>query len=272
MLDWWGNHLRMDRQNKLKKKLKEGGRVFGTWSMLSSPSVMNVIGEAGLDFVIIDMEHGPMSVETAEYQIYATEAAGASAIVRLGEINENLILRVLDMGSLSVLMSHVATVEDASRVVAAAKYFPDGTRGLSPFTRNHGYSDERIAEKMQYANEQVFVGVLVEGEEGLANLDGIARVKGLDMIYLGIYDLSQSLGIPGQLRHPKLLKHLEDCVQIIEANGLAAGSVAPDYDYLKKLFDAGFRFLSYRVDCAILREGFVSAREVYERLLAGVQE
>ncbi len=259
----------MTKENKIKTKLKNGGHVFGTWSMLSSPAVINVIGQAGLDFVVIDMEHGPMSLETAERQVYAAEAAGAAPIVRLGEINEHAILRSLDIGAQSLMLSHVVTAEDAFTVVEAAKYFPDGKRGLSPFTRNHGYSDENIAEKMKYANEQLFIGVLVEGEEGLANLESIAKVKGLDMIYLGIYDLSQALGIPGDLKHPKVLKEVRDCARSIESNGLVAGSVAPDLEYLKILYSAGFRFLSYLVDCAILRQGFVSARQSYESLLSG---
>lgn len=258
----------MTTENRIKARLKAGGHVFGTWSMLASSAVMNVIGQAGLDFIVIDMEHGPMSFGTAENQIYATEAAGSTPIIRLGEGSEPTILHALEIGTQALLVSHVSTADEARRIVRAAKYYPDGDRGLSPFTRNHGYSDVNLAAKLRYANEQMFIGVLVEGEEGIRNLEQIAGVPGLDMVYLGVYDMSQSVGVPGELSHPKVIKIVRECVQTIEAKGLAAGSVARDKDYLKLLFEAGFRFISYRVDCAILRDGFETARHWYEELLS----
>lgn len=253
-------------ENKLKAKLKSGGKVFGTWSMTNSPVVVNILGSAGLDFVIIDMEHGAMSFETAEQQLYAAEVTGCSPIVRLGEVNDPLILHALEIGTQSVMVSHVSTSEEARTVVRASKYYPEGDRGLSPFTRNHGYSDANMADKLRYANEQMFVGVLVEGKEGLNNLEKICAVPGVDMVYLGIYDISQSVGVHGDVRNPKVIKVVQECVKIINSCGLVAGSVARDRDYLKLLIDSGFRFLSYRVDCAILIEGFETARGWFQEL------
>lgn len=257
----------MTTENRIKSKLKAGGRVFGTWSMLASPSVMNVIGQAGLDFVIIDMEHGPMSFETAERQIHATQNAGSTPIIRLGEGSEAGILHSLEIGAQSLLVSHVSTADEVLKIVRAAKYYPEGDRGLSPFTRNHGYSDEHLPTKLRHANEQMFIGVLVEGEEGIRNIEAIAQVPGLDMIYLGVYDMAQSAGVAGDVKHPKVIKAVQESVAKIEAHGLAAGSVARDKEYLKLLYDAGFRFISYLVDCAVLREGFETARRWYEELL-----
>lgn len=256
----------MTAPNRIKSELKAGRTVFGTWSNLSSPSALNVIGQAGLDFVIIDMEHGPTSFETAEMQLYATEASGCTPIIRLGEGSDPTILHALDIGAQSVLVSQVATPEEAQRIVRASKYFPDGNRGLSPYTRNHGYSDTNLAEKLRRANEEMFVGVLVESEVGVANLEKIAQTPALDMIYLGIFDVSMAVGVPGEVCHPKVIKMVRDCVRLIESRGLAAGSVAPDREYLKLLHEAGFRFLSYRIDSAVLREGFVTARSWYEEL------
>jgi len=252
--------------NRLKSELKAGRTVFGTWSMLSSPSVINVIAQAGLDFVILDMEHGPMTLETAEMQLYAAEVAGCTPIIRLSEGSAPTILHALDIGARSILISQVATPEEALRIARAAKYHPEGNRGLSCFTRIHGYSETNITDKLRQANEQTFVGVLVEGEAGINNLEKIAQVPGLDMVYIGIYDLSQVVGAPGDVRHPKVLKVVRECVKIIEEHGLAAGSVGPDREYLKLLFDTGFRFLSYRVDSAVLREGFALARSWYDEL------
>ena len=258
----------MTRMNPIKAKLAAGGRVFGTWSMLSSPAVVNVVGAAGADFVIIDLEHGPTSFETAEAEIYAAEAGGTTPIIRLGESSEPTILRALEIGTQCLLVSHVGDPVETARVVEAARYAPEGSRGLSPFTRHHGYSADDLPAKLRRANEELFLGVLVEGPGALAHLDAIAATPGLDMVYLGIYDLSAAVGVPGDLHHPKVLNTVRECVARIEAHGAVAGSVAPDPDYLEILFDAGFRFLSYSVDSAILRGGLETARLMYEDLVS----
>ncbi|MDF1795413.1 MAG: aldolase/citrate lyase family protein [Coxiellaceae bacterium] len=250
--------------NQLKKKLSSGHQVFGSWSMLASPAVMNVMGQSGLDFVIIDMEHGPMNFETAENQIYATESADSTPVVRLGDVDELSILRSLEIGAQALLVSHVDTAEAARRVVNAARYAPEGDRGLSPFTRRHGFSDENLPEKLALANQEMFVGVLVEGENGVNNLDEILEVDGLDMVYLGIYDISMAAGIPGELYHPKVLHTLASCAEKITKKGLIAGSVARDPKYIKVLNDAGFRFISYRCDSAMLLESFKSVNQQFQ--------
>jgi len=204
----------MISKNYIKNKLKRGGRVFGTWSMLGSPTATNVISQSDMDFVIIDMEHGSMSFETAEQQLYFGESPTCTPIIRLGQKDEPTILRALETGIRGLMTSHVATAEDAKKVVQAALYPPEGNRGLSPFTRNHGYNEENLPTKLKKANEEMFIGVLVEGEEGLKNLESIAAVSGLDMIYLGVYDISMMLGVPGDLNHPKVVKYVKDSFKI----------------------------------------------------------
>jgi 4-hydroxy-2-oxoheptanedioate aldolase len=210
-----------------------------------------------------------MGLETVESELYALEAAGATPVVRLPHASDEEILRALEIGTRAVMMSHVSTAEDAARVVAACQYPPQGTRGLSPFTRIHGYSDAGLPAKLAAANDEMFVGVLVEGEEGLANLDAIAATPGLDMVYLGVYDLSMAAGVPGELDHPKVIETMRDSVGRIEAQGLVAGSVARDREYLGLLWEAGFRFLSYRNDAALLRDALATAEGWYRELAHG---
>jgi 4-hydroxy-2-oxoheptanedioate aldolase len=237
--------------------------------MLSSPAVVNVMGEAGIDFVIIDLEHAPTSLQTAEAELYAAEAVGTTPIIRLADSSEAMILRALETGAQSLMVSHVNDAGEAARIVAAAKYPPEGSRGLSPFTRHHGYSDQDLEVKLARTNHELFLGVLLEGPDALSNLDEIASTPGLDMVYLGVYDLSSTLGVPGQLDHPKVVEAIRDSVARVEAQGLTAGSVARDEAYLELLMDAGFRFISYRVDSAILRDGLEAARHKYEQLVSG---
>lgn len=254
------NEISCMKDNLLKQKLNEGGIVFGTWSVLSSPEAMMVMQSAGLDFVIIDLEHPSTSLQNAQNQVLSLLGTSCTPIIRLGENSDPLILRALETGVQSIMISHVSTVDEAESIVNSSKYYPTGERGLSPFTVHHGYSDENMATKLIRANEQQFNGVLVEGQEGINNLEKIANIDGIDMIYIGVYDISQALGVPGELNHPKVKKLLKECVKITEGNGIVAGSVARDKEYLSMMIDLGFRFISYKNDSFVLREGLETSR------------
>ena len=118
---------------------------------------------------------------------------------------------------------------------------------------------------MAFANTQIFVGVLIEGEEGIQNLEQICETPNLDMVYLGIYDLSQSVGEPGDVQPPKVKNLLKKCVDIINSKGLIAGSVARNPDYLKLLIETGFKFISYRNDTSVLYGSFNEAKAIFDK-------
>ena len=241
-------------ENKLKEKLAAGKIVFGSWSMIPSPMVANVMAESGIDFLIADMEHGPINLETLENMIYATEAGGSTLIARLPNSTDEEILKVLEVGTQSIMMSHVKNLETAQRFEKATQYPPSGSRGLSPFTRNHKYSDYQISQKMFEANSNIFTGVLVEGAEGLSALEEISSLNNLDMIYFGIYDLASSMGIPGDLDNPKLLEKLKKSVEIVKANGKVAGTVATSLKRIRFYREIGFNFIAYKNDTSLLME------------------
>jgi len=261
----------MSKINKLKQALKSGKSVFGTWSNIPSPSVVNILSNTGMDFVIIDMEHGPVSYETLEYQIYAADCENVTPIIRLSDSTEKNILHALEVGSQSILISHVTSSAEVEKIVQSTRYYPGGDRGISLFTRNHGYSDKNFKIKMENLNEQIFTGVLIEGKEGINNLENICSIINLDMVYLGIYDISQVLGVPGDVKNKKVIKLVKDLVKMIESKGLVAGSVAPDREYLKLLIDSGFRFISYRADSAVLLDGFSTAYSWFQKLSKNVR-
>ena len=139
----------MPKVNVLKQTLKAGKFVFGTWSNIPSPNVINILSNSGLDFVIIDMEHGPTSYEMLEYQIYAADCENVTPIVRLSDSTEKNILHSLEVGAQSILISHVTSASEADKIVKSTRYFPEGDRGISLFTRNHGYSDKDFKIKME---------------------------------------------------------------------------------------------------------------------------
>jgi 4-hydroxy-2-oxoheptanedioate aldolase len=254
-------------KNLLKRKLAAGGTAVGTWCMLPSSFTVDVIASAGMDFVVIDMEHGAMSYQTAEEMVRAAEAHGCQPVVRVGEGTDADILHALEIGSNAVLVPHVSTAAEARRVAAAARYAPEGSRGLSPYTRNHGYTHVGLAESMRAANENVLVGVLVEGREGLKNLASIARVKGLDVVYLGVYDLSQSLGVPGRLDHPKVMAAVETCARLLGRAGKVFGTFTNDLGMARELIRRGVRFVAHGSDGLALKTAYADLSRAYRSLV-----
>jgi len=262
----------MIKVNKLKQNLKQGKHVFGTWSNIASPTVTNILANTGVDFIVLDLEHGPSSFETIESQIYASECENVSAIVRLASSDRIDILHALEVGATNILVSQVSSVEETAAIISACKYFPEGDRGVSLFTKNHGYSDKNSKEKMAKINDETFVGVLLEGEDGLNNIEKICTLDNLDMIYLGIYDISQSLGIPGDVEDKKVIDLLKDLGKLIKSHGIAPGSVAPNKNYLNLLIESGFTFISYRADSAILVDGYKESKKWFDKKISNIDK
>jgi 4-hydroxy-2-oxoheptanedioate aldolase len=232
----------------IKLRMQEGESVFGTWCMLPSSFVIDVIAGTGVDFVVIDMEHGTMSLETAEEMVRAAQLHNCQPIIRVGDDQENTILHALETGCKAVMVPHVSTVESAKKIVEAARYAPLGKRGLSPYTRCHGYTHDNLSQSLIEHAEDTLVGILVEGEQGIKNLPEISEVKGIDLIYLGMYDISQSVGLPGQLEHPDVMKQLNSCLKIIQHSGKIPGTFARDMNACRNFKKMGFKFVAYIAD------------------------
>tara|TARA_B100000989_G_scaffold192212_2_gene144941 strand:+ start:9143 stop:9898 length:756 start_codon:yes stop_codon:yes gene_type:complete len=246
--------------NSLKDKLKKSS-VIGTWCSLSSSNVVDAIGKTSLDFIIIDMEHGSMSFETAENMVRAAEANNLFPIIRTPNNDNQILLKSLETGVGNVLVPHVTRSDIAKNIVESCKYFPEGKRGLSPYTRVHNFRDASLKKSTKLENKNNLVGVLVEGSEGLKNLEEISKVKGIDLIYLGLFDICQSLGMPGDLSNSKVLKEIKRCKSIISSNGKYAGCMAKDLSYLKKLKKLNFDFIAYLNDAGALVKHFDSIME-----------
>ena len=237
------------KKPKLKQRMLQGDSVIGTWCMLPSSPVADVISRTGLDFVVIDMEHGTITYETAEEMVRAAQLHECQPIIRVGDEQENTILHALGTGCEAIMVPNVATVETTKRIVRAARYAPLGLRGLSPYTRCHGYTHEGLFESMQRHAEGTLVGILVEGKEGIERLEDIANVPGIDLIYLGMYDISQSIGLSGQIEHKDVLAHLEHCLGIIKKSGKLAGTFSRDMHSCRNFREMGFEFVAYVADC-----------------------
>ena len=192
----------MPDRGRLKARLQAGETVVGPFVIVPSMTMVDTLGYAGMDFCIIDTEHGPIDMQTSIDLVIAADGAGVAPIIRVGDNDERLILRALDIGSAGVQVPQINTADDARRVIHSAKYAPIGERGLSIFTRAGDYFKHAGERHTDRQNEETTVVVHIEGSRGLDNLDEIMTVDGIDVLFLGPYDISQSLGVPGDVRNP----------------------------------------------------------------------
>jgi len=239
------------RENQLKRKLQRGEVVFGPFMCCSYPGMIEIVGMTGFDFAIIDMEHGPLEVETAEDLCRAGQLAGLAPIVRVRKNDAPQIQRALDIGSAGVQVPQIETKADAEAAVRAAKYQPLGMRGLSLFTRGGDYTVYGLSGVTDRLNEEQIVIVHVEGRRGLENLDEIITVPNLDVIFLGPYDLSQSFGVPGKVDDPRVVKGMEEATKKIRAAGKFVGTFAGDAAAAHRWMNVGVQYMSVNVDTGI---------------------
>jgi 4-hydroxy-2-oxoheptanedioate aldolase len=240
----------MIRENQLKRKLQQGEVVLGLFVNCSYPGFVEICGHAGFDFVVIDLEHGPLHPLVAEDLCRAADSVGISPVVRVGKNDSWQIQRALDIGSAGVQVPQIETHTDAVSCVKSAKFNPLGSRGLSFYTRAGIYTaaGAQITDKL---NAESLVIIHVEGIRGVENLAEIVSVPHIDVIFLGPYDLSQSLGIPGQVRDSRVIDLMHQCIDTIRSAGKVVGTFADNPEAAKQWIDAGIQYIALGVDVGI---------------------
>jgi len=216
----------MMRENKLKKKLKEGGYAIGTFIKINDPSIAEIIGLLGFDFFVLDNEHVAMSKSSMVNIMRAADVTGIVPIVRVRKNEDVQILQALDAGALGVQVPNVDTEEQAISLVERVKYNPIGKRGFAPTVRAAQYG---LYDKIEYvndANENTLVVAHCETIDCVNNLDKILKIPELDVIFIGPMDLSQSLGVIGQANHPKVLECIDTIIKKTKAANKAVGIVS----------------------------------------------
>jgi 4-hydroxy-2-oxoheptanedioate aldolase len=218
------------RTNTLKQKLRDGKPVFGVMITFPAPPVVEMLGYMGFDWVLIDNEHGSITVDTSEDMIRAAELTGIAPIVRPVANRPEVIAPFLDRGAWGVQVPHVNTREEAEAAVAACKYFPEGQRGSFSGGRpaEYGMAGTTTQEYFAKANANTLVCLMLEEVEAIDNIAEIVTVKGVDVLFIGSGDLSQSMGYPGQQAHPEVLAVMEKGVKRIRDAGIVAGVSCPD--------------------------------------------
>ncbi|WP_458187052.1 HpcH/HpaI aldolase family protein [Haladaptatus sp. NG-WS-4] len=247
----------------LRERLLDGETTVGTFQLIDSPMVSEMAGLAGMDFVIVDQEHGPLTAETSVGLCAAAERGGAAPIVRVRENSEAEIQRALDVGAAGVEIPQIETRADAEAAVDHARFDPLGERGLSPYVRAGGYTgrDDYTARQ----NEETTVIIHIEGERGVDNLDDILAVEGIDVLFLGPYDMSQSLGISGQVRDDRVEDLMQEVCDRAAEEDKVVGTYADDPEMAEQWIDAGAQYVAIHVDGAILTHAFEDIVESVDR-------
>ena len=231
------------RQNTMKAKLRSGQPALGVSIMIPCPQIIEMIGKLGFDWVMIDCEHGTLSLESVALMVMAAEASGIVPIVRPQTKDPDAILRVLDLGALGVQVPHVNTADDARHVVESVKYHPAGQRGLALGTRASDYGlGVSTAEYVRQANDETLVCVQLEEVEALRNLEAILQVQGVDVFFVGPSDLSQSMGYPGQANAPAVRSAINSAFAAIRSAGRVPGS-AGSADLIAEFVGEGCLYL-----------------------------
>jgi 4-hydroxy-2-oxoheptanedioate aldolase len=244
----------MFRPNVLKQRLKRGDKVLGCWSMLGSPQVAEILSLAGFDFVVLDQEHGLGDITTLSAQLHAMSATPATGLVRVPSNDRVYIKKVLDVGAEAVLIPTIDTAEDARAAVASCFYPPRGQRGTAASSvRASGYG--MAPDYVKACADELLVCCQIESAQAVENIDAILAVDGIDLLFIGPFDLSATVGQMGNLKHPEVARLLAHAEQRIRAAGRPMGTVPHPGCTWKDMFERGYQMVNAGSDIAKLRDG-----------------
>lgn len=251
----------------LKEQIAGGEVVVGMFALLSSAPVVEIIGHAGFDAVVIDTEHAPGSSYGADLAglVRAADAAGVASLVRTTENRDGMILKALDAGAQGVLVPHVRTAEEARRAVEAARYPPLGTRSAAPVVRAARYGAADWDEYVRRANDVTLVLPMIEDEEAFQRLDEILEVPGIDGVFIGGWDLATDLGLAryGQM-HDEVRSRCERIVAECHDRGLVVGCHGWDVASMQRWIELGCEIVVFSTDVSV----FVNATRTFRAEIA----
>lgn len=227
--------------------------MLGIFSKTLDSNVVEATGVAGVDFIILDMEHGPNDWSTIHNHARAAKVAGIKSIVRVTSCEENAIGSALDAGVDGVQIPNITSAKMAQQAVNAARFSPLGSRGVCRFVKDAHFGQKDRNLYFKEANEKLVV-LQVEGKEGVAQIDDILQVKDFDILFIGPYDLSQSLGIPGQIEDPRIFELCQELVERTQEQGLGLGVFVDTMEQAQKYKNLGLSYIAYSVDLSIYRE------------------
>jgi 2-keto-3-deoxy-L-rhamnonate aldolase RhmA len=241
--------------NRVKRTLAHGGVAMGTIMLeFSTTGIARIAAEAGSEFAVFDMEHTGWSMETIHMLMASSVGAKIIPTVPVPALQYHFISRILDLGAMAVVVPFVSSEEQAREIITHARYPPDGRGGVAFRVAHDGYRERNLVTKMRRANEEVMLIAQIENADGVEHAERIAAVDGIDALWIGQFDLSTSLGIPGRLDHRFFHEATRKVVEACHKHGKTAVLGATDADVLTHGPTDGFRMLVYLTDIWIYQK------------------
>lgn len=242
------------RDNPVKQALAGGGRALGSMVFeFLTPAMPRLLKNAGAEFALYCMEHTGASYETLKPQFALCRALGVAPFVRVPGTEYDFIARALDCGALGVMVPLVDTAEQARFIVSCTRYPPQGRRGAAFGFAHDDYEGGDVVQKIDMIHARTLVVAMIETAQGLDNVEAIAAVPGVDVLWLGHFDLTNFLGIPGQFDHPKYRDAVRRIAAAARAHGKAAGYMAADAALGREYLAHGFRMIATGTDQGMLQ-------------------
>ena len=237
--------------NRVKELLQAGGTTIGPIIQIPSASVVALLSQAGFDWLWLDMEHGPIGIETVQQMIQATKGTSTVPLVRIPWNHHWLAKPVLDVGAMGVITPMVNSKEEATAAVAALRYPPEGVRGFGPVfaASQWGLS---VPDYAKVANKEILAIVLIEDIKAVENIAEILAVPGVDLVFIGMFDLSGSMGLLGQTSHPKVEEAAQKVLAAAKRARVPAGIISLTPEDINRRIAQGFQFIAVGVDALFL--------------------
>ena len=226
--------------------------LLGPFIRLPRAEIVEILALAGYDFAIVDLEHGAIMPNEVYPMILAAENKGIRLIARVPGLQESYIKWLLDLGIGGLQIPHIKTPEDAAKAVEYARFHPEGERGLCRYVRAAEFSNIPKETYLTEANKKSVLILQIEGKEGADNIEEIIKVKGFDILFVGPYDLSQSLGLTGQIWHEKVVSEIKRIISICSDQNISTGIFTDTPEGIDRWSSLGVKYLNYRIDVEMM--------------------
>ena len=251
--------------NPVKRTIKQGGVSIGTMMFeFASTGIGRIAANAGAEFAVYDMEHTGWDIETIRMLIATTPRPRLVPIVRIPKTEYHFVSRTLDMGAMGIMAPMVESADEARLLVQSAKYPPIGRRGAAFSIAHDDYLTDPIPDVVRSANSESLLIVQIETGKGLANLEEIAAVPEIDVLWIGLYDMSNSLGIPGQMQHPQIQSAIDQVLAACKKHGKIPAVLTTGVEEARAQIQRGFKLVAYGGDVWIyqtaLTQGLAAVR------------
>ena len=246
----------------IKRKLRNGEPVLVNKICFFNADLVELIGKMGFDCLWICNEHAPIDAALLKDMIRAGRAGGMDCMVRTGASSYDDFIRFLEVGAHGLMIPHLRDAEHAREIVRLAKFPPIGERGIDGVSADADFGLLQTEEYLKQANAETFIVLQIENIHVLDNIEEIAEVEGIDVLFVGPADLSLSMGIPGQVKHPKILKTIERVVKACEGKSVVCGTPHLDAEYCRQLMNMGVKFFTGTSDSSLIRTGFAKQKSI----------